>query len=231
MPVSFEAIGKARGLRSRLEIAAIAATAEMRLLCAESTTIAKRRGMYGSTLREKYVGELVRRWKVITPVGLLSQDIKVGKGPSLHVAEVRVTAFKLDHTSFSDLEPALGISRTTLSLEPRRCAWSTTPIATLNLHAVGRRYERSLPDDVGDEHLLRDLKVLAVDAAALLAARPPFDPTSAYAIEDPFTVSTRFGEWRGLVHPMVSVDDNSSVHLVCHARTWLNSDAIREAAD
>ncbi len=157
------------------------------------------------TLRPARILGFVRRWPGVVPDRwCLARNASIDKN-ALAITEIRIAASHLRNSAWGgqEWEHGVSIARLEFSTAGGELRLTVTPVASVSLHALARRYQRSPQRD--DAHLIRDLKALA--------RQPPAD-----------RVTTDTGCWHGRVVASRQEVDGAPLPLLA-IRTFIGNDA------
>src|SRR6202012_181595 len=134
--------------------------------------------------RPEHLIAIEQRWRSIPPAGCLRLTVRRDKR-SMSIENTRITATTSKNIEWGDAsEKSICLIESSLALTKRQAETTTTTLAAVSLHALGRWYQRALATT--DTAMLLDL-ALVVRAVSTL------DP-NAPDVELP---STNGGSWRG----------------------------------
>jgi hypothetical protein len=202
IPTQFR--GLARAFRSKVLANAEAVTADMKAISkAAGTNFARK---YAGMRPDRALDATAARWRALPTDGSLSLSIDRKPGV-LDIVDVRMTGSHVLYIpEYGEVdELSLVVMIVSLTIGPKKCYWSTVPIASISLHALGRWMQRSAKTD--DQSLMRDLQVLAL--AAVNLRDQPGD----------FSVPAGDGQWTGMVGGLQEPDGKLSPAV--HVRTFL----------
>jgi hypothetical protein len=113
------------------------------------------------TLRPAMVVDLIRRWPEVIPDRYcLARNASVDKN-ALTISEVRIAASHLHNPAWDgqDWEHGISVAKLNSTTGHGQLRLTVTPVASVSLHALARRYQRSIQRD--HAAVIRDLKALA----------------------------------------------------------------------
>lgn len=204
VPAEFR--GLARLFRDKIVGFSDAATPRLRKIARQSEHDC-RRG-YGGMRLERVLPDVERKWRAVAGTDRLDLTVR-STSTKLAIEDTRLIRSNISEVpNWGNVdEPALVITCAQIDIQlgnPRHCRWSGAAMATINLHALGRFFERAARDD---DVLLANLKLLA-EAHPALIDQP-----------GPFALAVTGGEWRGMVGTLKEPDGRLTVCI--HARTFV----------
>jgi hypothetical protein len=159
--VPLEFIGLARQFRTRIAAAhAKAEPAGERLISAF-----RPRPGFIPIPRHAMIAKLARRWRALPGGNRLSSVIRCAAG-KLEIVEMRASPWRLSCPGWEDDELAILLTLRAISLAPPVFSDDSTTFASIGLHALARRYQRST--DRADVAIGRDLLALGQGYGAVV---------------------------------------------------------------
>lgn len=207
--VPFEFIGLARCFRQRVVAADARVNAGMPLI----VNPLRDRLRHKSTLRQHHAADAARAWpRAISDAFTLGVAAQRDRWDCT-ISEVRVSADRYRGTGWDDdaTQLCVNLLKYELTTTRERYALCVTPLATVSLHALARRFERGAGRD--DAATLRDLTRLATVAAT--------DADDGAPLPTPREVPVTGGRWAG--DRCVARDhETGHKHRIIRVSTFLN---------
>jgi hypothetical protein len=151
--VPFEYLGRARQLRTKCALGWAAAEPEMTKLLAPL----RPRPGFAPMPTHRYLRGVARAWRRLPSAGRLR--LRLGSEPGvLQITELRLLPMRITAAGWD--EPALGVGLFTVSMLPPTMRECRVVLASVGIHALGRRFQRGARDD---KSVLGDLVALGRD--------------------------------------------------------------------
>lgn len=196
--------GQARLLRARLTDGTPSWITPLNRLRRVAVETARRRQ---KPPRKEDIDGIVRAWRALPTAGQLSLHM-TRSTHEFAATDVRIIAERISNPErwgHDDIEPAIVIGAYKLLLSRTRCEYATEVLATISLHALGRRVSHRAKD-TSDTAVLADIKRLAI-------AAPTLKEAGRFSL--PLAEGHWLGEVCGFVDPTGERHEN-----VAHARTY-----------
>jgi hypothetical protein len=149
-----------------------------------------------------------RQWRATVPaIGRLALETRV-EARSLHIRELRLSSSRIHDKGWRDGDWEAGICINVIGLvaDHRKFRFNSIALASLNLHAIGRRYQRGL--DNSPAAIVSDLRSIA-DVAAEVAET-----------DGNFEINVAGGVWAGHVMEIRDEDGRDPTKILS-IRTFL----------
>lgn len=216
VPAEFR--GKARLFRDRITALSDLATPKLRAIVRGASGDCSR-GYKGMRIG-RALPPVEDKWRAVSGDDRLDLTVSATTD-CLTIADTRLVRTHITEVSTLGAvdEQALIIERVTLDIRvpsPRHCYWSSPALATLNLHALGRFFERARLDD---GVLLHNLRLLAEAHPALMIKATGVASPALIGQPIRFALPVTGGEWRGAVANLKEPSGRMSPCV--HARTFV----------
>jgi hypothetical protein len=164
-------------------------------------------------VRNELLDAAQRNWTRTTPAfGRLADTRIERKNYHLSIAEFRLMTGDLNFDRWQDYakEPSIAIELVSIIVSRKQCTLDFETTAILSLHALARRYERSVYRETDD--VLSDLAPIVKAADALQRQCQPF------------TIDVGSGQWLGEVVQADFLSNNKAPKKVAAVRTFISAD-------
>jgi hypothetical protein len=154
VPAQF--VGLARDLRNRI----LKSSARTDAIAEALISPLRRKPGFTPMPRHRLLASIPRKWRQMADLGRLNLIAEFERGV-LRISELRVVAdgVTISDEGWAEDEPGLAVALYDLIISPPRFSERMRPIAVLGLHALARRYQRSL--DRTDAGVLANIRPLA----------------------------------------------------------------------